>query len=124
MTDSSEQSLEQRSVILGKGGGFTGEYKEYIIKGNGNVHSRDPMDTSSIQLIKTLTSGESNSLFKELEELDFPDPEFNHPGNITYYIHYSKEDTTKKIKWGSPGKAPPQGFKEFYDKVMKMVAPD
>ncbi|MEI6765787.1 MAG: hypothetical protein WCM76_09110 [Bacteroidota bacterium] len=111
------------SITLGRGGGFIGKYDSYTLKGNGEVFSTNAASAGSapVSLSKKLDKKTVADLFSKAAALQFPNPEFNHPGNMTYYIEYFDGKQTHTIKWGDFNLQPPISFKAFFDETWKTV---
>jgi hypothetical protein len=111
------------SITLGRGGGFTGKYDAYSLKGNGEVFSINAASAGSspVSLSKKLDKKTVADVFRKAAALSFPNPEFNHPGNMTSYIEYFDGKQTHSIKWGDFKIHPPDSFKTFFDETWNIL---
>ncbi len=102
-----------RMISVGEGGGFTGQTHRYTILENGQVFVKTTLPESAAELDK-LSKKTADEIFKRFDALRFSEIDFNHPGNMTYFIAYGKDKDRHEVKWGDGNFAPPQEILEFY----------
>ncbi|MEI6123337.1 MAG: hypothetical protein WCQ95_06880 [Bacteroidota bacterium] len=110
---------QQQLFSIGKGGGFTGKYEEYLVKSTGEIYKI--AENKSPELIKTLNSKRTNEVFTKFEQINITTLNFSHPGNITSYIRYTLNGKSYEIKWGDNKVVPPQNIVDFFDLVWNIV---
>jgi len=93
---------EGKRYAIGQGGGFTGDYSEFILSENGQVHKYDFKYDREVYF-KDLKKADLIYFLETIEELSLEGMEINHPGNITKYIdvRYGR-NSINKIVWGHP----------------------
>ncbi len=111
----------ERKYCVGKGGGFTGNYEEYILYENGKVYKRDFNYDREIY-VKQLPEQDLNYFLDKAEQLGLEGVAINEPGNISTYIEIKEGNLTiNKIVWGANLYYPPQELidfhKELFDKL-------
>lgn len=90
-----------KRYAIGQGGGFTGEYFEFILSENGKVHKYDYKYDREVYF-KELKKVDLVYFMEKLENLGLEGMEINAPGNMTYYIDLRVGKTSiNKITWGS-----------------------
>jgi hypothetical protein len=108
-----------QQITAGTSGGVTGMIKEYVIFDNGQLFVSKGLKEEWKALPK-LKRSQTREIFSMAEELDLINVKFNHPGNMTFYLILKQPPSTREIKWGETGMAPPDEVKAFYDFLMKL----
>jgi hypothetical protein len=121
LTISCKTTAPVQSFSMGKGGGFTGKYIEYIVRSNGEVY--DISNGQKPTLFKTFNKEQISAIFKKLDQLNIHSLNFSHPGNMTSYIRCESENKTYEIKWGDNKNAPPQNVLDFFESVWSDIRP-
>lgn len=85
-------------VMIGQGGGFSGEYETFKISSTGEIYKLEETD-GSFSKTGSLDAGQTKSLFKDLKALELEKMELHQPGNISFYIQIPVEGGVKKITW-------------------------
>ena len=73
-------------------------------------------------LIRHLTKKETKTLFKKLKALDLEKTDFNHPGNMTYFIEQTKKGKAILVKWGDGSIDTPAHILSFYQYTMDLIS--
>jgi hypothetical protein len=102
-------------IEFGSGGGFTGKYQTYVIDCKENT-----LLNSDGTPKRKLDKQEVKALTQMLKETDFSKVDFDHPSNLSYFLHFQGSFTTK-ITWGDPNHPAPEKAKELYKKLMEFV---
>jgi hypothetical protein len=110
-----------RSFSIGKGGGFTGKYDEYLVKSNGEVFTIS--NGQSPVLFRTFDKEKIRDIFRKFDALHISSITFSHPGNMTSYIRCELDDKTCEIKWGDPKQKPPQNVLDFFEALWSDIRP-
>jgi hypothetical protein len=103
----------EKAIVFGNGGGFTGQVVEYVLDGNGTFLKNDKLK-SEITVLPTLKPSQTKKLFKQLQTMQFDTINFNHPGNMYYFLRYSQSDKTHEVVWGDPNYTLPGEVQQFY----------
>ena len=117
----SSESPAGKRYAIGQGGGFTGEYFEFILSENGQVHKYDYKNDREV-FFKDLEKIDLVYFLEKLESLSVEGMEINAPGNMTYYIDVRVgKSSINKITWGhynyNPEKELVDFHKEIFDKL-------
>ncbi len=93
---------EGKRYAIGQGGGFTGNYTEFILSENGKVHKYDFKYDREV-FFKDLEKVDLIYFLEKVDELGLEGLEVNQPGNMTKYIdvRYGR-NSINKIVWGHP----------------------
>ncbi|NNC85860.1 MAG: hypothetical protein HKN75_07230 [Bacteroidia bacterium] len=116
----SEYPDVEDSFIIGSGGGFTGEYNIFKVHSTGVV---DKLDEES-QTYKWYTEISTDSTFNYYEEfgkLNITSIDFNHPGNMTFFIEVNTEDGMHTVKWGDEKFQINKAVELFFEKMMTAI---
>jgi len=110
-----------RKYCLGKGGGFTGEYVEYILYENGKVFKYDFKYDREV-FTKELNEADLNYFMKQINDLSLEGISINKPGSITYYIKIKEgENEINNIVWGDSNYYPPDNLVSFFNELYKKL---
>lgn len=93
-------NLPDKQLVFGKGGGITGAVDTYVLLENGQLFYTNTITKKSEELEK-VGKAKTKEFFDQLETLKLGSMDFNHPGNIYYFIEDAGEDGNKKVVWGS-----------------------
>ena len=78
-------NMNYKKYAVGKGGGFTGAYTEYILEETGKVYKYDFNNDREV-CTKQLEKSDLYYFLNKIESLGLEGIEINQPGNMTYYI--------------------------------------
>ena len=121
LTTSCKTTTPQQSFSIGKGGGFTGKYDEYMVKSNGEVYNISNKQTPV--LFKTMNKEQTKAIFDKFKQLNIASVKFLHPGNMTSYISCEIDNKSYEIKWGDARNTPPQIVQDFFNSVWNTIRP-
>lgn len=110
-----------KKYAVGKGGGFTESYQEYILYENGKVYKQDFSYNREI-FVKKLSEEDLNHFLAKINTLGLEGIEINEPGNMVSYIDVREGNySINKIIWGANLYYPPKEIvtfhKELFDKL-------
>lgn len=112
---------EGKIIVIGTGGGFTGQVREYTILENGQVFS----GTSQEGFVKELPRLEKKDvvqIFRNYDELNFAALEIDKPGNMYHYLIMKNENGNHKIQWGAYDSNAPRELLIYFANLKKQVA--
>ncbi len=107
------QNYQGAKISIGSGGGFSGEYNEYILFDNGNLYHKNTL-RNEIVFLGSVSENEAKQIFKNYFNLNFDDINLNSPGNFSYYIKFEENDKNHKLIWANSSEIDPK-IKVFYD---------
>lgn len=111
-----------REIIVGEGGGFTGEYMEFVLKENGNVYKKD-FQFDRYVLFKKIDQAKTDAYFKKLESFNIEGIEFNQQGNMNYYIELKSNNVSiNKVAWCARWKVPNEQLISFHRELIKELS--
>jgi hypothetical protein len=121
LTTSCKTQTPLQSFSIGKGGGFTGKYDEYLVKSSGEVYNIS--NGQSPVLFKTFSKEQIKAVFKKFDGLHISTVNFSHPSNMTSYIRSEINNKTYEIKWGDAQMPPPQNVLDFFESLWSDIRP-
>lgn len=114
--------LPKEQLHFSYGGGFTGEYQEFLLLKNGQIFKRTRViRPTSFTPLQPLKKKEAKELFKTFEDQKFANLEYNDPGNMTYTIKMIGEVDTSQVVWGGVDVQPNLELKSYWRRLMKFV---
>jgi len=113
-------NLPPTQLRFGSGGGFTGALTEYVLLENGQVFVRKNLE-DDYQLLGKVKKSKAKALFKSWENQPFLKEEFQHPGNIYYFVSMTKEDKNHRLSWGHHNHPASDELKFFYKECNTLV---
>ena len=116
----SDKNLKRYAV--GKGGGFTGEYQEYILSEDGKVYKRD-FNYDREVFTKKLEPVDLNYFLEQIALLGIDGESIDEPGNMNYYIEIREGKLSiNKVLWGSPNYHAPEKLVSFHKELFEKLA--
>lgn len=113
-------NLPETQLIFGRGGGISGEVTTYTVLENGQVFYHNSL-TNVYKEIKSLPKKEATSCFSKMKGLQLSEMNFDHPGNLYYFLEEVKGEEKHRITWGSNDHEISEECKEFYKELRTAV---
>lgn len=107
-------------LIFGSGGGVSGGTVSYVLLENGQLFKLNSLLKDTVALQK-LSKKEAKDLFRKFEELHIQQIDFNHPGNLYYFIENKQGSEKHRVVWGDQEYPPPIHVKNFYQILQGIV---
>jgi len=99
-------------LVIGKGGGFSGEVLQYRISPGGKVYKGSGLADIRYTLKGKIRRSEARKLFDDMANIK--DSTFHHPGNMYYFIHKVGNDCKTEYTWGENGYEVAGSLKTIY----------
>tara|TARA_R100000750_G_scaffold17710_1_gene11766 strand:- start:42899 stop:43351 length:453 start_codon:yes stop_codon:yes gene_type:complete len=120
-TTNNKSNNSEMKYCVGRGGGFTGDFEEYMLLENGKVYKRDFVYERDV-FYKELSALDTEYFLNKIDELSLYGEDINKPGNMSYYLEIRQgNNTINKIIWGAHSYYPPKELeafqKEFFEKL-------
>ncbi len=117
-----EGSSELKRYAVGKGGGFTSDYQEFVLCEDGKVYKRD-FNYDREVFTKQLSEEDLQYFLKRIEKLNLDGISIEKPGNMSYYIEIREGKLSlNKIVWGLNTYYPPKELELFHEELFKKLA--
>lgn len=114
------ENLPDAQITFGKGGGFTGAVTEYTLLENGQLFKKDGVGKEMLE-IKSTKRKMAKKVFQQMNELKLMEKNFNHPGNIYYFIRCKANGQENYLSWGASDHQPDDQLKSFYEKLNTLI---
>lgn len=111
---------EQNSIMMSRGGGFTGKYAAYRIKQNGEIEKWDELTNTSTPL-GVLDEANTEALFAAWAKVSMPEAFQAKPGNMNYSISFVSSGAALNIKW-SDSQVPSKDVLEFFNQYYYVLS--
>lgn len=111
---------QDTKIVFGSGGGFTGQVTEYHLDARGNLKMVESLSGEEAIMGKVKKS-DLKAIYSALSDLDLSKADFNHPGNMYYFIEEVNTSKSDKVIWGDPEKKAPEGLQELYDLLISSM---
>src|ERR1035437_433717 len=123
ISSKSSESLLDYNIILGEGGGFTGNHDGYYIDSLGLVKSYSGITFSKSKMnnIGQLSITQINEINNLIQTIK--DKKYNQAGNMTSYLVLTKNNSELRFSWENtvPDKNASQELLSFYYKVTDII---
>ena len=113
-------NLPQRQLVFGSGGGITGGSDSYILLENGQLFHTNSFTRESEEL-PSVGREKAGKFFSELTQLQLAKMDFNHPGNLYYFLESVDGDIVHRVTWGSNDYEAPASCKTLYKKLVATI---
>ena len=112
---------QRRQIMVGRGGGISGQETTYYLLENGNLFSRNGFDSTYTRL-RWQTPATTKRLFSTVENTcKIKTTSFDQPGNMYQFVGWQKGKTRNRVTWGAADKTPPAAYPNFYKSFMSML---
>ena len=118
------QSLPNKQLILGSGGGVTGQTKSYILLEDGRIYLQNTLKPDSLTLLRTVFASTAKKYFDTAKSLGLAKKKFVKPSNMSFFVRLKTTATKQEeVVWGQAKAIPPKDVKVFYDGFFKNLLP-
>ena len=115
--------LPEKRLHFTFGGGFTGEFKEYMILPNGQLfHRTRVVSQLPFREYDPIDPKVAKDLFETYENKDIAGFAYDDPGNMTYTIMQVVSADTSSITWGGAEVKPDETVRTYWRRVMQEVS--
>jgi len=116
------EELPEKRLHFTFGGGFTGEFKEYMILPNGQLfHRTRVVSQLPYREYDPIDAKVAKDLFETYEKKEIGGFGYDDPGNMTYTIMQISASDTSSITWGGSEVKPDETVRTYWRRVMREV---
>ena len=115
-------TLPEEQLRFGSGGGFAGTSTEHLLLANGQYFKK-PQGSRQLGYITRIDPALAKRYLQRAGALGLNAMDFNHPGNMYYYLDLRGGATAGKITWGDINHEPPAAAKALYKELLATVSP-
>jgi len=117
------EELPEKRLHFTFGGGFTGEYKEYMVLPNGQLfHRTRVISQLPFREYDPIDPKVAKDLFETYEKQGIAAFGYDNPGNMTYTIMQIAASDTTSITWGGSEVKPDEVVRTYWRRVMREVS--
>ncbi len=113
-------TLPDKQLVFGRGGGISGEVTTYIVLENGQVFYNNSLTKENSE-IKSLSKKEATSCFQKMDSLKLSEMSFDHPGNMYYFLEEVNGEERHRVTWGSNDHEVSSECKDFYKELRTAI---
>lgn len=113
-------SLPEKQLVFGKGGGMTGAVDSYTLLENGQLFHCNSM-TKDKKNLNPIPKKKAKLFYKQLKSLSLNTSNFNQPGNMYFFIREVVLDTTYSVVWGSTNHQIDTTYTNFYKNLISQI---
>ncbi len=113
---------KKKQLIFGSGGGFTGAVTTYVLQENGEIYKF--LTDTTYEAVTILPKDTTKNYFSTLDTLHLDSLDFNHPGNMYFFIEKKdgfKDEESARVTWGDGKHNPPTGIKELHTSLTQVI---
>jgi len=108
---------QEKCVIVGSGGGIAGTATVYKITTAGKVLKGSGIEEIKYTESGKIKKGKAKKYIQMASEQTQLNSQFNHPGNLYYFIRYTEGTTDRKVTWGDPAHPIPESMQKLYQEI-------
>lgn len=112
--------LPEKQLVFGKGGGFSGAEDAFSLLENGQLFQLSSL-TNERRELKGIKKKEAKSYFTQIYDLRLPETDFDHPGNVYYYLEVVNGEGKYRVTWGSNAHEVPETYKTLHKQLMTIT---
>jgi len=114
------EELPETQLIFGSGGGVTGEVSTYTLLENGQVFYTNSF-TKEKKEMKSLKKKETSLCYEKMQALQLATMDFDHPGNMYYFLEEVNGDERHRVTWGSADHEISEACKVLYEELKTTI---
>lgn len=112
--------LPDKQLIFGRGGGISGEVNTYTLLENGQVFYNNSLTKENSE-IKSIRRKEAVLCFQKMDSLKLSEMNFDHPGNMYYFLEEVNGEERYRVTWGSNDHEVSSECKDFYKELRTTI---
>ena len=113
-------TLPDERMIFSYGGGFTGEWNDYLLLSNGQLfHRRRVLNPVPFRAYDPIDPKVAKDLFVTFEAQKFGALGYDDPGNMSYTIKSINGSDTTAVTWGGTETKPTEELRTYWRRVMQ-----
>ncbi len=113
-------NLPEKQLLFGEGGGFTGDFTEYLLLENGQLFVQKRFNGEQMEIASTKKS-KAKAMFKQAAALLTDSAAINYPGNMYYFLQLKDNGSDVRLTWGAPGYEVNEPVKLLYDQLKTLT---
>ena len=113
-------ALPAERLTFRYGGGFTGQYQEYMLLPNGQLfYKREVLNALPFREVESLDPKTAKDFFDTYQKQDFAKLTYDDPGNMTYTVAHANGSETTAMTWGGDDAKPTEAVRSYWRRAMQ-----
>lgn len=113
-------NLPDTRLIIGSGGGMSGEVNTYTVLENGQVFYHNSLTKEHTEL-ESIGKKAAIACFQKMDSLKLSELNFDHPGNLYYFIEEVDGERRHRVTWGSNDHTVSSECSDFYKELRTAI---
>ncbi|MFS4493168.1 hypothetical protein [Maribacter sp. 2308TA10-17] len=113
-------TLPEKQLVFGRGGGISGEVTTYVVLENGQVFYNNSLTKEHTE-IENIGKKEAMTCFRKMDSLRLSEMNFDHPGNMYYFLEEVNGEERYRVTWGSKDHEVSRECKDFYKELRTTI---
>lgn len=114
------ETLPPERLTFRYGGGFTGQYQEYMLLPNGQLfHKREVINNLPFRELSPVDPKTAKEFFTTYDKQNFATLGYDDPGNMSYTITHFDGDASTAITWGGEEAKPTEAVRSYWRRAMQ-----
>ncbi len=105
---------QEKNITIGSGGGFAGTATVYKITPSGKVFKGKGIGEIKYTECSKIKKALALKYIQLVSEQTQSNEQFNHPGNLYYFMGYAENTTNNKITWGDAEHPVSESIQKLY----------
>jgi hypothetical protein len=118
-----KDSIKTDYIEFGKGGGFSGASKNYLLTQTGDLYSLPNIltDPNALVYLKKIKTSTTKQVFNYAKKKKLTELTYNKPGNLFHYMTLSINNKKKNLVWESSDSATPLTITTLSTKLYNLL---
>jgi len=114
-------SAQDTFVSIGSGGGFAGTATVYKVTPKGLIFKGEGIGDIKFTLCGKIKKARAKQIISQVTDQARATTEFQHPGNLYYFIGYTENEKQQTITWGDADHPVSDEIEKLYEDVHATV---
>ena len=111
---------DKPTILIGSGGGVTGMANVYRITPSGEVFRGKGIGDIKYTECAKIKRAKAKKMIAKVATV-VSGANFDHPGNMYYFMTLQENDGEKKVTWGDTNNAVPDNIKTLYEEIQAAI---
>ncbi|MEO7988998.1 MAG: hypothetical protein ABI663_05615 [Chryseolinea sp.] len=115
-------TAQEKNITIGSGGGFAGTSTVYKITSSGKVFKGKGIGEIKYTECGKIKKAHALKYIQSVSEQTQSNEQFNHPGNLYYFVGYAENSKDHKVTWGDVGHPVPESIQKLYQEINSAIS--
>lgn len=108
---------QDKFITVGSGGGFSGTATAYKVTAAGKIFKGNSIGEIKYTESAKIKKATAKKCIQRVSEQTQSNSQFNHPGNLYYFIGYTDNAGEQKVTWGDAQYPVPESIQKLYQEI-------